>query len=203
LNNLYFNLVIDSRSEVAFAVPARTLDNSFKTLVRDAPNGREETLVLIYLRERFRAASAAGEADVFTDSIAMYDYVQRFRPESATDRSGDERKVTNAIQGLATAGLLVKTKDEGRYLIHRAIEALLPLTKLQQLLESFRQLSAASALSESTSPQDIAEKAEGYVGKHAAPDTSAIDIERTEKELAADLFDTQHDSDPDMDREFA
>jgi hypothetical protein len=200
LNNLYFNLVIDPRSEVAFAVPARTLDNSFKTLVRDAPNNREETLLLIYLRERFRAASAAGEAHVFTDAIAMYDYVQRFRPESATDRSGDERKVTNAI-----VGLLVKTRDDGRYRIHRAIEALLPLTKLNLLLEAFRRINRGDAAAENFSSRDGAEEISGTSGKHALADTSASNIERTEMELAADLVSAQDDSDPDPDleREFA
>lgn len=158
LNNLYFNLVIDPRSEVAYASPARTADNPFKTLVRDAPNNREETLLLIYLRERFRSATANAEPYVYADTLAMYDYVQRFRPDSATDKVADERRVTNAIAGLLTAGLLVRTSDEGRYRVHRAIEALLPLPKLTQLVEAFKRLNAGQ---HDTEPDT-------YTGKHAA-----------------------------------
>lgn len=180
LNNLYFNLVIDERSEVAYASPARTLDNPFRTLVRDAPNSREETLLLIYLRERFRSATASGETHVFTDEIAMFEYVERFRPESATDRVGDEKRVTNAINGLVTAGLLVKTDDVGRFRVHRAIEALLPLARLSQLLEAFERTRCSAA--------DEA-GAHSYGGKHAAPDSAVgfvADDEAAEAERLGD-----------------
>ncbi|WP_182378683.1 DUF4194 domain-containing protein [Nocardioides sp. WS12] len=159
LSNLYFNLVIDERAEVAYASPARTADNPFRTLVRDAPNSREETLLLLFLRERFRVGTASGEAHVFTDGVAMFDYVQRFRPDSATDRVGDEKRVTNAIAGLVKDGLLMKTNDEGRFRVHRAIEALLPVTRLNQLLEAFRRLQSGEPL-----------EADDYAGKHAAPE---------------------------------
>ena len=138
LNNLYFILVVDERAEVAYATPARNADNPFKTLVRDAPNTREETLLLIYLRERHRAETAAGQPVVYADVKAMLDYVERFRPASATDISGNEKRVRSAIAGLVTAGLLVKTSDADRYRVHRAIEALLPLSTLHQLVEAFR-----------------------------------------------------------------
>ena len=138
LNNLYFILVVDERAEVAYATPARNADNPFKTLVRDAPNNREETLLLIYLRERHRAETASGQSVVFADVKAMLDYVERFRPASATDISGNEKRVHSAIAGLVTAGLLVKTSDADRYRVHRAIEALLTLNTLNQLVEVFR-----------------------------------------------------------------
>lgn len=184
LNNLYFTLVIDERSEVAYAAPARTTDNPFKTLVRDAPNSREETLLLIYLRERFRASTAAGETHVFADAVAMYEYVQRMRPDSATDKVTDEKRVTNAIAGLAASGLLVKTKDEGRYRVHRAIEAMLPLTKLSQLLEAFRRLNDGD-------PGDTDDLGEvnGYPGRHAAPDTSHLAAEEAAAAVAEQLGD--------------
>jgi len=138
LNNLYFNLVVDERAEVAFATPARNADNPFKTLVRDASNSREETLLLIYLRERHRAETSSGQPTVYADVTAMLDYVERFRPASATDVSGDEKRVKNAIVGLVGSGLLVKTADADRFRVHRAIEALLPLVTLNQLVEAFR-----------------------------------------------------------------
>ena len=142
LNNLYLVLVVDERAEVAYATPARSADNPFKTLVRDAPNSREETLLLIYLRERHRAETASGQTVAYVDATAMLNYVARFRPLSATDVIGDEGRVRGAIGGLVSSGLLVKTHDQNRYRIHRAIEALLPLTTLNQLLEAFQRQNA-------------------------------------------------------------
>ena len=153
LNNLYFILVVDERAEVAYATPARSADNPFKTLVRDAPNNREETLLLIFLRERHRAETASGQPVVYADVDAMLDYVERFRPPSATDLSGNEKKVHNAIAGLATAGLLVKTYDTDRYRVHRAIESLLPLSTLNQLLEAFRHHNSAGTTTDAFSDQ--------------------------------------------------
>jgi hypothetical protein len=190
LNNLYLKLVIDERSEVAYAAPVRTSDNSFKTLVRDAPNNREETLLLMYLRERFRAATAAGEPHVFTDGAAMYDYVQRFRPSHATDQVGDERRVDNAITSLTTAGLLVRTRDDGRYRVHRAIEALLPLPKLQHLLDAFRAMNGAGP--------DTDEDTDGYAGKHAAP-VGALD--QPEEPAGLDHDDHTDGTDADLEGE--
>lgn len=138
LNNLYFNLVVDDRAEVAYATPARSADNPFKTLVRDTANNREETLLLVYLRERHRAETASGLQIVHADADAMLDYVSRFRPPSATDVVGDERRVRSAIDGLVSSGLLVRTPDADRYRVHRAIEALLPLPLLHQLVDAFR-----------------------------------------------------------------
>jgi hypothetical protein len=138
LNNLYMILVVDERAEVAYATPARNADHPFKTLVRDAPNSREETLLLIYLRERHRAETASGRTVAYVDLDGMLAHVSRFRPPTATDVFLDAGRVRGAVAGLVTAGLLVKTRDEDRYRIHRAIEALLPLTTLNQLLEAFK-----------------------------------------------------------------
>lgn len=138
LNNLYFTLEFNEDLEVAYASPARDVNNPFRTLVRDAANSREETLLLMYLRERHRAETADGQPVVFADVDAMIEYISRFRPSTATDVAGDTKKARNAIAALDTAGILVRSKDAGRYRVHRAIEALLPLTTLMQLLDAFR-----------------------------------------------------------------
>jgi len=154
LNNLYFVLVVDERAEVAYATPARSADNPFKTLVRDAPNSREETLLLIFLRERHRAETASGQPVVYADVSAMLDYVERFRPPSASDLSGNEKKVYNALAGLVTAGLLMRTSDTDRYRVHRAIESLLPLSTLNQLLAAFRNHNAAGTTADAFNQAD-------------------------------------------------
>ena len=169
LNNVYLKLVIDERAEVAFTQPARTPDEPFKTLVYDTVSSREETLLLIMLRDRHRIASAAGHTAAWVDAEEMHEFVTRFRPPTATDRAGDSRRVSNAIAALATTGLLVRGDDADRYRIHRAIEALLTLDRLGDLVTAFqvalvddgggRDEAADTAADEAASSRDLEEQA--------------------------------------------
>jgi hypothetical protein len=136
LNDLFLDLHLDRNYKIAFkrkAVPPNP-DRPFPTLVYDTPYNREETILMVFLRERFRSERSAGADDVFIDVEDMLERVVNFRPEHATDVSGDERKVRNAIEALRKAGVLVKTGDENRMRISPVIEVVLPLPALRAML---------------------------------------------------------------------
>lgn len=139
LNNLYLDLVIDQLREIAYKRPVRSEDRTFRTLLYDTSYNREETLLLVFLREQFRAEGAAGATHVFVDTDAMQEYVARFRPARDTDELGGRRKVENAIKVLKKAKLIrTANESEERYQISRAIETLLPIEKLHMLLSALR-----------------------------------------------------------------
>jgi hypothetical protein len=139
LNNLYLDLVIDEAREIAYKRPVRSEDRTFRTLLHDTSYNREETLLLVFLREQFRAEGAAGATHVFVDADAMQEYVARFRPAHDTDELGGRRKVENAIKALKRAKLITAAPgSDDRYQISRAIETLLPIEKLHMLLHSLR-----------------------------------------------------------------
>ncbi|MGZ4459045.1 MAG: DUF4194 domain-containing protein, partial [Nocardioidaceae bacterium] len=118
------------------AVPETGL--KFPTLLYDAAWSREETLVLVHLRDRFRAAAAAGEGRVFVDREDVVEYVAGFRPAHATDVAGDEKRARNAVASVNKAGLLIGSPGDDRFEISEAIESLLPLELLKELLVSLR-----------------------------------------------------------------
>ncbi|MGZ4469813.1 MAG: DUF4194 domain-containing protein [Nocardioidaceae bacterium] len=139
LNDLFLELQIDRVREVAWkrqAVPETGL--KFPTLLYDAAWSREETLVLVHLRDRFRAAAAAGEGRVFVDREDVVEYVAGFRPAHATDVAGDEKRARNAVASVNKAGLLIGSPGDDRFEISEAIESLLPLELLKELLVSLR-----------------------------------------------------------------
>lgn len=143
LNNMYFTLVLDFVAEVAYKKPLKSAELDVRTLVFDKTNTREETLVLIYLRERFRADTSAGEQHVFVDYDSIQTYVARFRPPTATDEYADTARVDRAINSVKGSGLIKEVHgDQGRYRVHRAIEPLLPLTTLQLLLAALKEQNA-------------------------------------------------------------
>jgi len=145
LNDMFLDLHIDPHAQIAFkrqAVPEG--DGRFPTLLHDIAHTREETILLIFLRQRFRSERADGADAVLVDREELLDAVTRFRPPDANDRSGDARKVENAIVSLQRSGMLIKTADEQRLRVAPVIEVLLPLPRLQELLDTLLTLNGPS-----------------------------------------------------------
>jgi hypothetical protein len=135
LNDLFLELHVDRVREVAWkrqAVPET--GPRFPTLLYDAAWSREETVVLVHLRDRFRAATAAGEERVYVDREDVVEYVAGFRPAHATDVAGDEKRARSAVSTINRAGLLIGAPTDDRFEISEAIESLLPLELLKELL---------------------------------------------------------------------
>ncbi|GGO74879.1 DUF4194 domain-containing protein [Nocardioides deserti] len=143
LNDLFLDLAIDRDREVAWKRQAVSETGSrFPTLLYDAAWSREETILLVHLRDRLRAGAAAGETRVFVDREDLLEHVAGFRPPHATDESGDEKRARNAVTGLVKAGLLITGEHEDRFEVSEAVEPLLPLELLHELLESLRRANA-------------------------------------------------------------
>ncbi|MBZ5734058.1 DUF4194 domain-containing protein [Nocardioides sp. TRM66260-LWL] len=144
LNDLFLDLQIDREREVAWKRQAVSETGSrFPTLLYDAAWSREETLVLVHLRDRLRAGQAGGESRVLLDRADLLDHVATFRPPHATDESGDEKRARNAIVAIQKAGLLIPTASEDRFEISEAVESLLPLERLVELLAALREQTGA------------------------------------------------------------
>ena len=146
LNDLFLDLAIDRRREVAWKRQASSeTGGRFPTLLYDAAWSREETLVLVHLRDRLRAGVAGGDTRVFVDRDDLLDYIASYRPAHATDEAGDEKRARNAVASIVKSGLLIGAVGDDRYEISEAVEPLLPLELLQELLESLRRANAESA----------------------------------------------------------
>ncbi|CRK61949.1 FIG039767: hypothetical protein [Alloactinosynnema sp. L-07] len=140
LNDLFLQLHLDVAREVAFKrqVTPEGGGRPFPTLLYDVPWGREDTIVLVFLRSRFRSEQAAGADRVFVDRDDMLEFVEQHRPEHATDRTGDAKRSLKAIEALYKAGLLIGPSTAERFEVSNAIEVLLPMEKLTELLAWLR-----------------------------------------------------------------
>jgi len=144
LNDLFLELHVDPLREVAWKRQAvAEAGQRFPTLLYDAAWTREETIVLIHLRDRLRTGSANGEERVFVDVADLVEYAASFRPAHATDEAGDEKRTRNAVATVAKAGLLIPTSYEERFEISEAVEPLLPIEVLQELVASLQRANAA------------------------------------------------------------
>ena len=140
LADLFLELVVTERPEVAYKRQAVSEGGDrFPTLLHDKAWSREETLVLVKLRDHVRSEAALGNARAFIERSELLDYVAGFRPVGATDEAGDLDRARNAIANVYKTGLLVGLSTADRWEVSPAVEAMLPIEKLYELLEAFRE----------------------------------------------------------------
>lgn len=135
LNDLFLELHVDRDFQVAFKrqAGAETAEG-LPSLLRDISHTKEETIVMVFLRQRFFAQRQDGEDIVFVDRQSLLDDVADQRPEHATHRAMDQKRADKAIESLVAAGVLLKTADPDRFRISPIIEVLLPIERLRALL---------------------------------------------------------------------
>lgn len=134
LNELFFELFVDRDHQIAFKRQAGSESGDpLPSLLRDVSHTKEETIMMVYLRQRLFSQRQEGEDVVFMDRQTLLDEVADQRPEHTTHRAMDQKRALKAIDGLATAGLLLKTADPDRFRISPIIEILMPVEKLRTL----------------------------------------------------------------------
>jgi hypothetical protein len=135
LNDLFLDLHLDAMREVAYkrqVVPEGS--GRFPTLLHDTEWTREETILMVYLRTRSRSEEVAGTSRSYVDRQDMLEHVAALRPAHATDQAGDGRRAVKAIESLNRAGLLIGASTADRFEVSPAIDVVLPLERLQELL---------------------------------------------------------------------
>ncbi|WP_109508665.1 DUF4194 domain-containing protein [Nocardioides speluncae] len=156
LNDLFLDLAVDRTREVAWKRQATSETGSrFPTLLYDVAWSREETVVLVHLRDRLRAGLATGDTRVFIDREDIVEYVASFRPGHATDEAGDEKRARNAVVSIVKAGLLIGNAADDRYEISEAVEPLLPLELLRELLDALQRANGVEDTDELAEPSAL------------------------------------------------
>lgn len=162
LNDLFLELVVDRERGVAYkrqALPEA--GGRFPTLLHDTAWNREETIALVFLRNRHFTDTARGEQASWVDVAEVVEHLMAMRPPHATDAAGDEQRARNAVQSMFRAGLLVGAAQGERFEISPAVETLLPIERLAELLVWLREgaegesLDEAAAEPEPTEPTDV------------------------------------------------
>lgn len=135
LNDLYLDLRIEWEQRIAFKRRAiNETGDPLPSLLREASHTKEETIVMLSLRQRYFAQRQEGDEAVFVDREAMLEEISERWPENLTNRAAALKKAGRGIDGLIRAGVLLRTSNEDRFRISPIIEVLLPVEKLHELL---------------------------------------------------------------------
>jgi hypothetical protein len=146
LNDLFLDLALFPEQQVAWKrqiVPES--GGRFPTLLTDLSWGREETVLLVFLRTQFRLETASGAERAYVDRSDMEQYVLEHRPPSATDIAADRKRTARAIESLYRSGLLLGRSDADRWEIANAIDVLMPMEMLKSVLAWMREQTAEPA----------------------------------------------------------
>jgi len=147
LNDLFLTLHVDHVAEVAYkrqAVPDEG-QKRFPTLLHDTAYNREETILLVFLRERLQRERTAGVDTVLVDLEELVERVAEFRPPDATDIAAETKRANNAVEALAKSGVLHASGEPDRFKVSPVLDSLLPLPRLKELLEWLRAASVPSS----------------------------------------------------------
>jgi len=147
LNDMFLTLQLDRDGEVAYKRQAIPDDNErrFPTLLHDTAYNREETILLVYLRERAHRERAAGAESVLVDRDELGERIAEFRHPDTTDLIGEARRASSAIDSLKSMGVLHTTRENDRFAVSRVLDSLLPLPRLKELLEWLRSEAGAGS----------------------------------------------------------
>lgn len=139
LNDLFLDLRIDPNG-VAFKFQIRSeTDSPVPPLLHEATYTREETVLLLHLRQRQLTERANGVEHVSVGAEELLEQIALYRPQDAGDKAGDRNRAQKAIESAVRLGALARTTDPDRYLITAVIESVLPAQKLPALLAWFRE----------------------------------------------------------------
>jgi hypothetical protein len=142
LHDQYKHLRIYPERGLACAsdVPQPTEGRRFVLLGKARRFTREETAVLVYMRQRYDVEMAAGQPVAVVDRREIVDHVLNMQPSWLGDKVAVERRINAALERItANFGLLAAVPGEtDRFRIHRAVEVFLGLDDVQRLDAAFR-----------------------------------------------------------------
>lgn len=141
LNDLFLELVLDERREIAYKRQAgRDLGRAFTTLLTDTTYAREEAAVLLHIREVHLRELRAGNDSAYVDRAGLADEIDYVRPPGTKDHRRADQYLDNAVTRLVKDGFLVAERaaggDRDRLRISPVIEVLLTVERITAFREA-------------------------------------------------------------------
>ena len=144
LNNLFLDLVVDRRYDVAYAVQASTgSDQPFPNALKPATSlKRDQTVLLLYLRTFYHKQTASGEANVFVDRSDLVDALEKLDAEKEVNHVAAAARVDKVIDDfVGKHEYLFKVKEQkDRYRVSPIVAAMLPLERVKELNDEFERI---------------------------------------------------------------
>ncbi|MFI0405717.1 DUF4194 domain-containing protein [Actinomadura sp. 3N508] len=138
LHDLFVRLVVDHDRGIAYKHQVRSAELDVPILLKDDPYSRAETLVLVHLRTVYQRERGTGEISARVDIEELEQTVLTYFDPDDHNLARGQREIRNAVQRLATEGLLAE-ESAGRYRITPLVEVVLSTEKIAELSRWLRE----------------------------------------------------------------
>ena len=144
LNNLFLDLVVDRRYEVAYAVQASAESSQpFPNALKPAARlKRDHTVLLMYLRTFYHKQTASGESNVFVDRSDLVDALEKLDAEKEVNHVAAAARVDKVIEDfVGKHEYLFKVKGQkDRYRVSPIVASMLSLERVKDLNDEFERM---------------------------------------------------------------
>jgi len=149
LNDVYLELVLDHRRQVAFTQQVEMSDDVPILLRKDKPLPLPAAILLLHLRQEYDRGTVEGR-DVVVDHDDLLDHLEVWRDVDDQNPATFRKRCEAAITTIREKGILVLLTAD-RYRISGVIYALLTAEKVDAMTAAFEEMAAPDRAPEPTS----------------------------------------------------
>ncbi|MFS0703466.1 DUF4194 domain-containing protein [Cellulomonas sp. 179-A 9B4 NHS] len=138
LHDLYLELVVDRRRQVAFTQQLELEDDVPVLLRRDKPLTLAATVLLLHLRQEYDRGAVEGR-DVVVEHRELLDHLEAWKDVDDQNPAQFRRRCENAIENVKEKGVLAPVSD-GRYRISGIVHSMLTAEKVDAMTAALTSL---------------------------------------------------------------
>ena len=150
LHDLYLDLVLDRRRQIAFTQQLELDDDVPVLLRKDRPLTLAATVLLLHLRQEYDRGAVEGR-DVVVEHHELLEYLESWEDVDDQNPATFRKRCESAIESTKEKGVLAPV-SEGRYRISGVIHSLLTAEKVDAMTEAFTELVHGPAPQDETAP---------------------------------------------------
>ncbi|QCB93278.1 DUF4194 domain-containing protein [Cellulomonas shaoxiangyii] len=131
LHDLYLELVVDRRRQVAFTQQLELEDDVPVLLRRDKPLTLAATVLLLHLRQEYDRGAVEGR-DVVVEHRELLDHLEAWKDVDDQNPAQFRRRCESAVENVKEKGVLAPVSD-GRYRISGIVHSMLTAEKVDAM----------------------------------------------------------------------
>lgn len=146
LNNLFLELHVDARNDIAYCLPVAEATGAFPKLKREHELTELQSLLIVFLRQQYLSQASAGADKVWVDGRDMHEHLGRLFSDGVVNHAYSSQRIDSAIEYMRTHRYIeaVRGADE-RYRVLPIVETAFPLEKVEAILDAYKKAADAQA----------------------------------------------------------